>query len=99
MTHVSYTSVVDSLMCVIVCIRPDLSQDVSIVSGYMHDPIRGHWEAVKRILRYIKGTIDVDLIFKKEFTGKQECVGYIDSGYAGDLDKYRSTTGYVFTLS
>ena len=31
--------------------------------------------------------------------GKQECVGYVDSDYAGDLDKYRSTMGYVFTLS
>jgi len=99
MTHVSYISAVGNLMCVIVCIRPDLSQDVSMVSGYMHDPIRGHWEAVKRILRYIKGTIDVGLIFKKEFTGKQECVGYIDSGYAGDLDKHRSAMEYVFTLS
>ena len=47
----------------------------------------------------IKGTIDVDLVFEKDSTGKQECVRYIDSDYAGDLDKRRSTTGYVFTLS
>ena len=65
----------------------------------MHDPDRGHWEAVKQILRYIKGTIDVGLVFEKDSTGKQECVGHIDSDYAGDLDKHRSTMGYVFTLS
>ena len=47
----------------------------------------------------IKGTIDVGLVFEKDFTGKQECVGYIDFDYGGDLDKRRSTTGYVFTLS
>ena len=70
-----------------------------MVSRYMHDPGQGHWEAVKWILRYIKGTIDVGLVFKKDNTGKQECIGYVDSDYVGDLDKRRSTTGYVFTFS
>jgi len=35
----------------------------------------------------------------KDSTGKQECVGYIDSDYEGDFDKHRCTTGYMFTLS
>ena len=54
---------------------------------------------MKWVLHYIKGTIDVGLIFEKDSTGKQKCVGYADSDYAGDLNKCRSTTGYVFTLS
>jgi len=54
---------------------------------------------VKWILRYIKGTIDIGLVFKKDDTSKQECIGYIDSDYEGDLDKCWSTTGYLFTLS
>ena len=70
-----------------------------MVSRYTHDYGREHWEAVKWILWYIKGTIDVGLVFKKDVTGKQECIGYIDSDYAGDLDKRRSTAGYVVTLS
>jgi len=45
----------------------------------MHDPGRGHWETVKWILQYIKCTINIDLVFKKDFTGKQECTGYVDS--------------------
>ena len=70
-----------------------------MVSRHMHDPDRGHLEAVRWILRYIKGTIDVGLFFEKHVGGKQEGTGYVDSDYAGDLDKRRSTTGYVFTLS
>jgi len=84
---------------VIVCMRPDLSQVVSMISRHMHDPDKNHWEAVKWILRYIKGTVDVGLVFEKDIMGKQECIGYVDSDYAGDLDMHRSTTGYVFTLS
>ena len=63
---VTYASAVGSLMYAIVCTRPDLSQVVSMVSRYMHDPEEGHWEAVKWILRYIKGTIDIGLVFKKD---------------------------------
>ena len=41
-----------------------------MVSRYIHDHGRGHWKAVKWILRYIKGTIDTDSVFKKDFKGK-----------------------------
>ena len=59
MSHIPYASAVGSLMYAMVCTRPDLSQAVRMVSRYMHDPGRGHWEAVSWILRYIKGTIVV----------------------------------------
>ena len=38
------------------------------------------------------------MLFEKDSIGKQECIGYVDYDYAGDLDKRQSTTGYVFTL-
>ena len=75
-------------MYAMVCTRTDSSQAVSMISRYMYDPDWGHWEAVKWILRYIKSNIDVGLVFKKDFTGKQESIGYVYSNYAGDLDKY-----------
>jgi hypothetical protein len=54
---------------------------------------------VKWILRYILGTVDVGLKFERVDSGlDQILVGYVDLDYAGDLDKKRSTTGYVFTL-
>ncbi|GKE04629.1 hypothetical protein Tco_1396647 [Tanacetum coccineum] len=61
----------------------------------MAEPGKKHWEAVKRILRYIKGTSDVALCYGESGLAVK---GYVDSDYAGDLDGSKSTTGYVFTL-
>ena len=65
----------------------------------MLDPDRDHQKAVKWILQYIKSTVDIGLIFKKDVANKQECIGYVNSDYTWDLDKRQSTMGYVFTLS
>jgi hypothetical protein len=95
MEHVPYASAVGSLMYAMVCTRPDISQAVSVVSRFMVNPGKAHWEAVKWILRYLKGTIDTCLCF-----GGDAChiSGFVDSDYAGDLDRRRSTTGYVFQI-
>ncbi|KAJ4714183.1 Retrovirus-related Pol polyprotein from transposon TNT 1-94 [Melia azedarach] len=96
MSRVPYTSAVGSLMYAMVCTRPDLAQSVSVVSRFMGEPGKEHWQAVKRIFRYLKGTFDVGLIYR----GNTQCLvtGFSDSDYAGDVDSRRSMTGYVFTL-
>ncbi|KAJ4716980.1 Retrovirus-related Pol polyprotein from transposon TNT 1-94 [Melia azedarach] len=96
MSRVPYASAVGSLMYAIVCSRPDLAQSVSVVSRFMGEPDKEHWQAVKRIFRYLKGTFDVGLIYG----GDTQCLvtGFSDSDYAGDVDSRRSMTGYVFTL-
>ena len=99
MSKVPYASAVGSLMYAMVCTRPDISQAVSMVSRYMHSPGKEHWQAVKWILRYILGTVDVGLLFQRRVEVGKNVVGYVDSDFAGDLDKRRSTTGYVFTLA
>ena len=99
MSKVPYASVVGSLMYAMVCTRPDISQAVGVVSRYMHDPGKEHWQAVKWILRYILNTVDIGLVFQQDKQDGQCVVGYCDSDYAGDLDKRRSTTGYVFTFA
>nr|GEY94531.1 retrovirus-related Pol polyprotein from transposon TNT 1-94 [Tanacetum cinerariifolium] len=62
----------------------------SAVSRYMAKPGRQHWEAMKRILRYVKGTSDVALCF-----GDSDIIvtGYVDYDYAGDLNGSKLTTG------
>ncbi|KAF7823801.1 Retrovirus-related Pol polyprotein from transposon RE1 [Senna tora] len=76
--------------------RPDLSFVVGLMSRYMQSPKKHHLEAVRRILRYVKSTIDYGLLYKK--WGDCKLVGYCDADYAGDHDTRRSTTGYVFKL-
>ncbi|XP_073099673.1 uncharacterized protein [Elaeis guineensis] len=77
-----------------VCIRSDLSQAISVVSKYMANPEKKHWDAIKWILRYLKGTSDVGLLFQKN-TDMNVLVGFINSDYASDLDKRRSTSGVL----
>ena len=64
--------------------RPDISFVVGVVSRYMQNPKKSHLEAVRRILRYVKGTIDYGLLYKNG----EDCklVGYCDADYAGDHD-------------
>jgi len=95
MSRVPYASAVGSLMYFMMCSRPDITQAVGVVSRFMADPGKEHWNVVKRIIRYIKWTSNVALCFE----GSKLIVnGYVDSDFAGDLDKRKSTTGYVFTL-
>lgn len=65
------------------CTRPDLAHAISVVSRYMENPGKEHWQAVKWILRYLKVTALACLEFGDSSVG---LVGYVDSDYAGDLD-------------
>ncbi|XP_056687490.1 secreted RxLR effector protein 161-like [Spinacia oleracea] len=95
MTHIPYTSAVGSVMYAMVCSRPDIAHAVSMVSRYMSRPGKVHWEAVKWLLRYLKGTSNFWLEFGRNANGLE---GFCDSDYGGDLDDRKSTSGYVFTL-
>ncbi|KAG8489021.1 hypothetical protein CXB51_017120 [Gossypium anomalum] len=95
MSHVLYSSAVESLMYAMVCSRPDLSYAVSAVSRYMANPDKEHWKAVQWILRYLRGTTDVCLQFGRTEDG---VIRYVDADFAGDLDRRRSLTTYVFTI-
>ncbi|KAE8705011.1 Cytochrome P450 84A1 [Hibiscus syriacus] len=75
--------------------RPDIAQAVGAVSRYMNNPGKVHWEAVKWILRYLRGTTNKALCFKG---GDTILTGYVDADLAGNIDIRRSTTGYVYTL-
>ncbi|GJY06192.1 hypothetical protein Tco_0373246 [Tanacetum coccineum] len=83
MSRVPYASAVRSLMFAMICTRLDIAHAVRVVSRYMAEPAREHWEVVKRIFRYIKVTSDVALCFGESDLNVKR---YVDSDYAGDLD-------------
>lgn len=78
--------------------RLDIAHGVSLVSRYISKPGRIHWQAIKWLLRYLKGSTNVGLVYKKVGNQGDIVVGYFDSDYAADLDKKRSLIGYIFTF-
>ncbi|KAE8659937.1 putative indole-3-acetic acid-amido synthetase GH3.5-like [Hibiscus syriacus] len=76
--------------------RPDILHAVGLVSLYMESPTTTHFKATKRILRYLKGTIDFGLFYS--VSNNYKLVGYSDSDWGGDIDNRRSTTGFVFFM-
>jgi len=90
-----FKSLVGSLRCLTIT-RPDIIYGVGLVSRYMEIPKESHWLAAKRILRYIKFTLNLDLFYIYYET--VELVGHSDSDWGGNQDERKSTTGYVFYL-
>lgn len=92
-----YQAVIGCLTYAMTATRPDLASAVGILSRFMSNPGIEHWQGVKRILRYLKGTIDYSLFFDGS-SNEVVLTGYADADHAGDLDTRRSTSGYVFLL-
>jgi hypothetical protein len=96
MYRVLYANAVGSSMYAMVSTRPNISHVVVVVSRYMENPGKVHLEIVKWVLWYLRGTCNFCITYNG-------CIdlfcGYVDSYFEGDLDKRRSTSGYVFTLA
>jgi hypothetical protein len=75
MSRVSYSSTIDNFMYAMVCTRPDIAHAVGVVSRYMNNPGKEHWEEVKWILKYLRGTSTHALCFGCSYTVLQ---GYVD---------------------
>ncbi|GAU22987.1 hypothetical protein TSUD_98150 [Trifolium subterraneum] len=92
MKRVPYASVVGSLMYAMMCTRPDIAHAVGTVNRFLSNPGREHWNAVKWVLRYLRGTTCMRLCFGGD---KPTLEGYSDSDMAGDIDSRKSTSGYM----
>ena len=96
MSVIPYSSAVGSLMYLMVCTRPDIAHAVGVVSRFLSNPGKVHWEAVKWIFRYLRGTSKMCLCFG---TSQPVLEGFTDADMAGDLDSRKSTSGYIFTFA
>ena len=82
-------------MYAMVCTRPYIAHAVGDVSRYMSRPEKQHWEAIKWIMRYLRGSSDTYLCF----TGASlKLQGFVDDDLVGDINSRKSTIGFVFTL-
>nr|GEV66261.1 hypothetical protein [Tanacetum cinerariifolium] len=98
MSKVSSANAVGSLMYLMVCTRPDIAYAVSVVSRYLANPGKNHWEAVKWILKYLRGTANVSLVYGTNHGNHVNVTGFVDSNYAKDPDKGRYITVYTFLV-
>ena len=80
--------------------RCDINFPVSLLVGFISAPLHTHWQAGLRILRYLKSTPDLGILYKADQDGSKATAlfEWTDSNWAGDVDSCCSTTGYCFTL-
>lgn len=77
--------------------RPDISFAVGVLSKFNSKPNEAHLTAAKRVIRYLKGTVNVALKYCKTVDGT--LIGYSDADWAGDMDDRHSTTGNLFLMA
>jgi len=90
-----YQRLIGSLMYAMLGSRPDIAFAVSMVSRFASNPTAEHIKAAKRILRYLKGTLDFELTYRGDLTA---LTGYSDADWGGDKDTRRSTGGFLFNV-
>ena len=97
MSVIPYASAIGSIMYAMLCTRPGVCLAISLVGRNQSDPGVDHWTAVKNILKYLKRTKDMFLVYG----GAEELVvkGYVDASFDTDPDDSKSQTGYAFILN
>ena len=94
---IAYQSMVGSLLYAACATRPDISYAVGAVSKFNSKPTEAHMTALKRILRYLKGTTTLALKYQK--CENLSVVGYSDADWAGDQDDRHSTSGNLLLMT
>ena len=97
MEAIPYASVVGSLMYAQTCTRPDISFAVGMLGRYQSNPGLDHWKVAKKVLRYLQGTKDHMLTYRR--SDRLEVIGYTDSDFASCVDTRKSTFGYLYLLA
>ena len=79
------------------CTRPDLAFSVSLLSRFISFPKEKHWRCILQLLKYIKTTKELSLVYSS--LGDIKLIGYTDSDHGGNLDDRKSTSGFIFSIS
>ena len=95
MDKIPCASAVGSIMYAQVCTQPNIAYVVGMLGRYQSNPGIDNWKAIKKVLRYLQGTKDYMLTYRR--TNNLEIIGYSD--YTDCKDTRKSTSGYIFMLS
>jgi hypothetical protein len=89
-----YLAAVGALLYLFTYTRPDISFAVSVLARHNQKPCIRHWNGVKHLFRYLRGTEDLGLLYTTG--GIKEIIGYADAGFRSDKVSGKSQTGYIF---
>ncbi|GJV92672.1 zinc finger, CCHC-type containing protein [Tanacetum coccineum] len=95
-SQLEYSRVIDCLTYVMICTRLDIAFVVGKLSRYTSNPSTQHWQAIQRVLKYLKKTMDYSLIYT-DYPSVLE--GYTDASWISNTEDNSSTSGWVFLLS
>ena len=98
MSKIPYASAIGSIMYAMSCTRPDVPYALRITSRYQLDPGESHWIVIKNILKYLRRSKDMFLVYG----GLEDDMvvnGYTDASFQSNKDDFRSQSGYVFCLN
>ena len=93
--EVPYLNAIGTLMYLANYTRQNIAFLVNLLARYSSAPSKRHWNGIKHILRYLRGTSDMGLFYFKAM--EPQLLGYADAGYLSDPHKARLQTGYIFT--
>ncbi|GKA13109.1 zinc finger, CCHC-type containing protein, partial [Tanacetum coccineum] len=79
--------------------RPNVAFSQNLTSRYQQNPGKSHWTAIKNILKYLRNTKDMFLVYGDDSTTKLSVTYYTDASWETDRDDLRSQTGYVFMMN
>ncbi|GKB07115.1 hypothetical protein Tco_0835348 [Tanacetum coccineum] len=86
MKEIPYVSAVGSIMYAVRCTRPDVAFSQNLTSRYQHNPGKCYWTVVKNILKYLRNTKDMFLVYSDDSTTKLSVTCYIDASWETDRD-------------
>jgi len=101
--NIPYASLIGSINYCAVSTRPDIAYATNKCAQFASKPTLAHWEAAKRIVRYLLHTKEYGILYKMSGGGIEgyahNMAGYVDADFAGDLNDRKSTTGWTFMFN
>jgi len=100
MANLPYANTVGALLYLAMATWPNIAYAVSVLFRFIANPGLAHWRAVKHVFRYLRGTAEARLVYRRDaFDAQQLFSAFVDADHAGNPDNGRSTGGYALLIA